>query len=294
MIENKKNFFKSYSLFTLFWTLITIFWGTWVRLSLSGDGCGASWPLCRQKIFPEDSVSFIEWTHRLSSGLSLIFVFVLWLSALKIYHRNHIVRKLSMLSFALILIEALIGALLVMGGFVGLNLDKTRVGILAFHSVNSLFLTSALTLCWRVSLWEGLKVKKPMLFFVLFFPLIALTGNIASLAGQLFPTVSLWQALVLDFLPSAHISIQLRPLHPLLAVLFIITFSVWAFSAKAESSLFFKRWPKPQVTLVFILTVALFGFATLISLSPLWMKITHLMMAYALWIFLSLLSVEKV
>lgn len=269
-----RNFFKSYSLFALLWTLLTVFWGVWVRLSLSGDGCGKSWPLCHQKLLPESAPAFIEWAHRAMSGFAALFILALWALALKIYPKKHIVRKLAGAGLILILVEALIGAFLVLSGFVGLNTSAARAGILALHLISSLALAGALSLCWRMSLWESFKIQKPAIYFVLAFPLLALTGNIASLAGQLFPALSLSQALALDFLPSAHISLKIRPFHPLLAILFVLALGWLSFLKKSLIPLALAS-----------LAVALFGFATLISLSPLWMKIGHLILAYSLWIF---------
>ena len=276
-------FFKKYSLLTLIFVLITIFWGAWVRLSFSGDGCGNSWPLCEGYIFPENMKALIEWLHRLSSGLSVFFIFILFIMAFKIYPKKHEVRIFSIASFILIIIEALIGAVLVLSGLVGQSAEKVRVLMLAIHSINSLFLVGALTLCYKTSLWkkenssitESLKFRKPLIYFICFFPLLALTGNIASLAGQLFPSESLSSALALDLLPSAHISLKIRPLHPLLAVSFLLGLSFFAFSKKYLLAL-----------VLAVLGVTLFGFATLVFLSPLWMKITHLILAYGLWIFL--------
>ena len=284
------SFFKKYSLFSLVFTLLTIFWGAWVRLSFSGDGCGKNWPLCEDKIFPENVTAFIEWLHRLSSGLSLVFIFALFILAFKIYSKNHGVRYFSIASFLLILIEAFIGAILVLSGLVGANTEKIRVLVLAVHSINSLLLVGALTLCYKMSCWEkrgekitdNLKLKKPLIYFVCLFPLLALTGNIASLAGQLFPSLSLSSALALDLMPSAHISLKVRPFHPLLAVCFLLGFSFFAFSKK---HLIF-----PALA---IFVVVLFGFATLVSLSPMWMKMTHLALAYGLWVFLVIISVQK-
>ena len=275
-------FFKRYSLFSLLFVLLTIFWGAWVRLSLSGDGCGKSWPLCNDKLLPENTKSLIEWIHRGTSGLCLIFIFLLFVLALKIYPKKHIVQKFSKVSLVLILIEALIGAVLVLAGLVGLNKDSLRVFILTFHLINSLLLVGALSLCWKASLWNSLKINKGLIYFVMAFPLLALTGNIASLAGQLFPVESLSQALALDLLPKAHISLKLRPLHPLLSVLFVIVLTILSFSKKYLRPLALASW-----------LLVLFGFATLISLSPLWMKIGHLILAYSLWIFFVCRSVQK-
>ena len=277
-----KTFFKRYSLFSLIFTLLTIFWGAWVRFSLSGDGCGKSWPLCNDKLLPENTKALIEWIHRGTSGLSLIFILLLFVLALKIYPKKHILRIFSTASFILILIEALIGAFLVLSGFVGLNKSSMRIFVLAVHLINSLLLVGALSLCWRASLWNHLKINKTILYFLIAFPILALTGNIASVAGQLFPAESLRQAFVLDLLPSAHISLKLRPFHPLLAISFLIVLSLLSFSIKNLRTL-----------AIASLFVVLFGFITLISLSPLWMKIGHLILAYSLWIFFVCSAVQK-
>jgi len=276
-----KLFFKKYSLFALLFTLITVFWGAWVRLSLSGDGCGDSWPLCNEKILPESTKALTEWIHRGSSGLSLIVILILFISALRFYPKQHMIRKLSAASFVLILIEALIGAFLVLSGLVGLNTTEIRIVVLACHLINSLLLVGALSLCWKVSLWDHFIFKKPHIYFIAAFPLLALTGNIASLAGQLFPSQSLSQALALDLLPSAHISLKLRPFHPLLAVLFLIALGLMSFSFKHL-----------KILALASLAAALFGLATLVSLSPLWMKMGHLILAYALWTLFVCFSVK--
>ena len=282
--QNCRPLFKKYSLFVGLFVLGVIFWGAWVRLSLSGDGCGDSWPLCGQKLLPEGggSKGWTEWIHRLSSGVAFLLVFSLWLFALKIYPKGHIVKKLSLIAFVLIIVEALIGAVLVIKGFVGLNTEGARLFILAFHLINSLLLTGVLALCFQSSFWDRIQIKKPHIYFIPFFIVLAMTGNIASLAGQLFPSESLFSALALDFMPSAHISLKLRPLHPLLACLFVVTLIGVCFSIKDLRSVAGAG-----------LVTALFGFFTLVLLSPLWMKIGHLVLAYSFWIFLILISFKQ-
>lgn len=285
------SFFKPYSLFCLIFNLFVIFWGAWVRLSLSGDGCGESWPLCNQSLFPEGVQAWIEWIHRFSSGLALLFVLVLWFLSTLIYSKKQVSRFFSFWSLIFILIEAFIGAVLVLSGLVALNTKTIRIFVLAIHSVNSFLLVGSLTLAYKTSLYENslkpnsskkssslkdqIDFNKPLIYFVLSFPLLALTGNIASLAGQLFPTESLASALALDLMPAAHLSLKIRPFHPLLACLFLIILSRLAFKQK-----------KLRLPLLAAALVVLVGFATLLSLSPLSMKIIHLVCAYGLGIFL--------
>jgi len=276
-------FFKKYSFVVLIYTLLTMVWGVWVRLSGSGDGCGKDWPLCKQSFLPTDHLAFIEWTHRLSSGFCLLLICGLWLLSLKIYPKHHLIKKLTSLAFVLIVVEALIGALLVLESLVAFNPSNLRVFVLAFHLINSLVLIAVLTLCHKAAFWNQIQIEKPQFYFVLAFPLLALTGNIASLAGMLFPTLSLSESLALDFLPTAHITLKLRILHPVFALLFVFLLGGVA--------LFFKK--NFKFLFFFALFAALFGFITLINLSPLWMKISHLWFAYLLWIYLVHLSWTK-
>lgn len=274
-----------------------------MRLSLSGDGCGESWPLCNEGFVPEGLPAWIEWIHRFSSGLALLLILFLWLLSRKLYLKNQAPRFFGFWSLVFILIEALIGAVLVLSGLVALNTNPIRIFVLAVHSVNSFLLVGSLVLVCKSSLCQSflredsslksslskksfalkdqITFNKPLIYFVLAFPLLALTGNIASLAGQLFPTQSLSSALALDLLPSAHLSLKIRPLHPLLAGLFLIVLTRLAFNRK-------KLW----LPLLATALVVLIGFVALISLSPLSMKLFHLASAYSLAVFLVWRSVN--
>lgn len=281
MLHKKK--FKKYNLFVLAFTLVTILWGAWVRISLSGDGCGKSWPLCNKSVLPHDVTAGVEWLHRLSSGLSFLFVLFLFILALKIYPKQHLIRRLSFLSFALMIVEAFIGALLVLGQLVTHNESLLRVFVLAFHLINSLLLVGALMLCWSSSLFNQIKIKTPGFYFLLAFPILALTGNIASLAATLFPADSLSQALALDFVENAHLTVQLRPFHPFLAVLFTMILGMFAYFINSL------KW-----VALFAGLAVIFGFATLLNLSPVWMKLSHLLIAYLLWLAIVQISFKKI
>ena len=268
-----KEGFKNFSFFSLVFTLIVILWGAWVRFSHSGDGCGNDWPLCKGSFTPDSFSALMEWIHRATSGLSLLIVFTLVFLAFKIYPQKHLVRKLSLSAGVLILIEALIGAVLVLASLTGSDSSSLRVAVLAFHLINSLLLVAALTLCWQSAFADKISFKKPHIYFVGIFPLLALTGSIASLAGTLFPSESLMQSFLLDFHPESHITLKLRPLHPLLALGFV-AFCLMVFSEKKK-------------VLAGMAVIALCsGIVTLLALSPVWMKLTHLLIAYSLWIIL--------
>ena len=273
MFPLTKKTFGKFSFFSLVFTLGVILWGAWVRFSHSGDGCGNDWPLCKGGFTPDSLSALMEWIHRATSGLSLLIVFALVFLAFKVYPKNHLVRKLSSAAGLLILIEALIGAVLVLASLTGSDSSGLRVIVLAFHLINSLLLAAALTLCRQSAFSEKITVKKPHIYFVGVFPLLALTGSIASLAGTLFPSESLTQAFLLDFMPESHITLKLRPLHPLLALGF------------AAGCLII--FPKKQKLLGGMAVISLLsGLITLLSLSPVWLKLSHLLIAYILWIIL--------
>ena len=268
-------FFKRYSMFSLIFILGVILWGAYVRFSHSGDGCGTSWPLCEGQFTPASPSGLVEWIHRVTSGLSLLIVFGLVFSARKIYPKTHGARKLSLLSGLLILVEALIGALLVVASLTGSEDSGLRVIVLAVHLVNSLLLTAVLILCGKSAFSEKLEIKKPFVYFVFAFPLLALTGSVASLAGTLFPSESLTQAFISDFLPESHITLRLRPLHPLFTLGFLFSFLA-----------LFRRREKTRLLIGAGLTATLSGLSALLFLSPVWMKLSHLLTAYILWIVL--------
>lgn len=283
-MSHLKKHFQKYSVWTLVLTLLTIFWGAWVRLSFSGDGCGANWPLCGDEFLPKKGPALIEWVHRVTSLICLLAIVLLYVVASKIYPKKAPAKKSAGAALFFILIEALIGALLVTGGFVAGDLSAVRVLILSLHLVNSLFLTAALSLCFRTAFWQGFKIKKLCVGFAVGFVAIALVGNVASLAGQLFPVASLKEAFYLDFLPSSHISLRLRILHPLFALLFLVAMGVFVFFTKER--ILKILWAGAGA-------VALVGFTTWMLVSPLGMKMIHLVSAYLLWIGLVCSCVEK-
>ena len=270
--QNPRESFKRFSSFTLVFTLGVILWGAYVRFSHSGDACGSDWPLCRGKLIPDSLPALTEWIHRATSGLSLLLVLGLALCALKVYPPKHIVRKFALSTGVFILIEALIGAVLVLASLTGSDDSGLRVTVLNLHLINSLLLTGGLVLCRQGALGGRAFIKKPFIYFVAVFPLLALTGSVASLAGTLFPSESLSQAFISDFLPDSHITLKLRPLHPLLALGFVL----WIFLSAEGKKLF-----------IGISSAAfLSGLITLLTLSPVPMKLIHLSAGYALWIFL--------
>lgn len=91
--------------------LLAVLWGAWVTSSDSGDGCGASWPLCKGTFMPEwDYAAIVEFGHRVVSALAgLLSVIVLvWIfRALPAQLR---LKRLAFGTFFFVVLQGALGA----------------------------------------------------------------------------------------------------------------------------------------------------------------------------------------
>src|SRR5512139_2354559 len=112
--------FAKYAWGDLAYNVLVVLWGAYVRATGSGAGCGSHWPLCNGVVVPRapQVETMIEFSHRLTSGLSLVLIAVLVVWGFRVYNRGHRVRKALVASGVLIITEALIGAGLVLFGWV--------------------------------------------------------------------------------------------------------------------------------------------------------------------------------
>ena len=128
--------------------IAVILWGTLVRATGSGEGCGNHWPLCNGTVVQQSAgmQTMIEFTHRLTSGISFFSVVGLlwWTFAGTV--RGHLARAAAIASVAFTLIEAILGAFLVKLGLTAQSQSPLRPGYLALHLTNTLLLLAALTL----------------------------------------------------------------------------------------------------------------------------------------------------
>lgn len=290
------------------YTVLVIIWGAWVRISHSGDGCGNHWPLCEGAFIPTnpDQKTLIEYFHRLSSGFYGIFVAGLAFAAFRIFPPGTGARKAALTTFFLMVIEALLGAALVLKGLVGQNATVFRLVVMTLHQVNSLLLVGS-TVVWAVAVNQKVlpftfNFSWKKLFsagaFALAFILIPASGAWAALANTLFPSFSLAEGLAQDFSAGTPWILKLRVLHPIVALSLGI-YLIFKFYKKSENATDpLLKQASLQVAAVFAIAM-IFGILTLLFLSPVWMKLVHLTMAQVVWISLvhyvmiSLLSTKR-
>src|SRR5208283_2905452 len=124
-----------------------ILWGTLVRATGAGAGCGNHWPLCNGTVLQHSASvnTLIEFTHRITSGLSLVAVLGLLLWTFRSTRRGDLTRGAAVAAVALTVMEAILGALLVALGLTAQSQSPLRPLFLALHLTNTLLLLAALT-----------------------------------------------------------------------------------------------------------------------------------------------------
>lgn len=292
--------FAKFSWGVVAWTVLVILWGALVRATGSGAGCGNHWPTCNGEIAhrPEALETFIELTHRATSGIALILVLVLLIWAFRVYPKGHIVRKGAVGTAAFILIEALLGAGLVLLELVGDNDSVHRAIAMAVHLLNTFLLLGVMTLtAWWASGGRRITFKGKGLWPLWFIlglagvAVIGMTGAVTALGDTLFPPESLAEGLAQKSDPNAHFLIQLRIVHPLVAILvgFLTLVLARNLYEKMNKPLT-RRLSLALAGLVLIQWTA--GLVNVILLAPVWMQLLHLFLADLVWIVYVLLAAD--
>jgi heme A synthase len=292
-LQIKLDSFAKYAWFVLAYNIVVILWGVVVRASLSGDGCGQYWLTCGGEIVPSapELKTVIEFSHRLTSGLALVAVLAMCVWAFRKYAKGSFMRKITSASLVFIVIEALIGAILVLFKLVALNPSIVRAFSMAAHLINTFILLAVLTLtAWFASGGKPFRVRirgKTLWFLSIAVSgilLISLSGSLAALSSTLFPAISLTEGLRQDFSETSHILLRLRISHPILSVavgVFLIFLAGW-FKSKQKENIWVNRWANALIILVFVQFAS--GALTLLTLAPIVMQLVHLLLADAVWI----------
>ena len=287
-----------YAWFVLAWNVLVILWGAYVRATGSGAGCGAHWPLCNGEVLPRAPTAemLVEFSHRLSSGLALIAVAVLAVQVWRTVAAGNPARRAAAASLAFIIVEALLGAGLVLFRLVAQDESLARAMVMPLHLANTLILLLCLTLTAHfLSGGAPLAISGRTRTFGALVALLVLmigvgkTGAIAALGDTLYPATSLLDGLRADLAPTGSLLLRLRILHPALGV---AVGAMLAFGAAAVPLPAGNRRGRAARRLVVVLAIAqvVLGFVNVWLLAPVWMQLTHLLVADLLWIALVLLT----
>ncbi|HEX2190760.1 MAG TPA: COX15/CtaA family protein [Longimicrobiaceae bacterium] len=282
----------------LAYNLGVVAWGAYVRATGSGAGCGDHWPRCDGEVIPRlaSTEQVIEFTHRVTSGIAALLVLAMLLWALRAYPRGHVVRRAAAASMVLMVIEALLGAGLVLFQLVADDASWYRAFSMVAHLVNTFLLLGAIALTgWWASGGRPVRLRGQGAAAALLAAglggmlLLGASGAIAALGDTLFPAATLREGIRQDFSPTAHFLLRLRVLHPAIAL------AVGAYLVAAARAVARLR-PGPTTRRLSLAVAALFavqvgaGFLNLALLAPVWMQLVHLLLADAVWLSLVLFA----
>ncbi len=287
MTINKLSF---YGLIT---SIISIIAGAIVRATGSGDGCGASWPTCNGKIIPElkSPPELIEFSHRTISGILLVITITIFIKSLR-FKIPLLWKKLIWLLTFFVLLEALIGAVIVIYEWVGLNSSTPRIVAVPLHLVNTFGLLGAYTLLFCLTKNSKTNITN---FFdqgfktaLILFLFTGATGSITALADVIFPSESFLIGLSEDFSPTSELLTRLRVLHPIVASVLSIYLYSEANRLEREYKIFTRN-----IKALILLGVFL-GLINVFINIVLPLSVLHLLTADLLWVVYVYKTAEKI
>ena len=283
--ENRRGALFAYICYLL--TIFVIAWGAFVRATHSGAGCGKHWPMCNGEVLPFTSSieTLIEFTHRTTSGLSAILVFCLWWWIGR-RTNNTLLKKVTISALAFMGVEVMIGASLVLFGWVKDDTSGIRAVVIALHLLNSFLLLASLNAATMLTqsgrLLNQLNLNKEQLILVSLFLLTGSFGAVTALGDTLFPVTSFAAGISQDFSFDSHFLLQLRILHPLIAV--ISSYYLIRYAAQRLEIVPFRRCATGL--LLAVCGQIVMGLAAIVFLAPIYLQLLHLAGAMLVWHFL--------
>lgn len=283
----------------LVFNVLVILGGAIVRATESGDGCGASWPTCTDRILPSNPAveTVIEFSHRITSALAIAGVVVLLVWARRLYAKGHRVRLASGSSLGVMVVEALLGASLVVFGWVAQDASVGRMIVVPLHLANTYLLLGALTLtAWWSSGNPGpatpvdRSTRRPLIIGAFGLLLVGAMGALNALSDTLYPVDSFFSGVQQELSADAPWLVQLRVLHPIVAVAvgFGVAYLVMRLAAPAT-----ERARRISVVIIGLVVVQFFaGLVNVMLATPLETQVFHLALADAMWISYVIFSAE--
>lgn len=299
--SNARRNFARYAVWLLGFTLLVVLWGAVVRITGSGAGCGKHWPTCQGEIvhLPKRVETLIELSHRLSTGLNALLVFALTFRASRIFERRHPARRAFNFASAMMVVESLVGAALVLLALVGTDASLRRAIVMPIHLVATSGLCAALALGVFHSLPSAkaeaapAPLRRAVWFAALAVLLVSASGAVTALGDTVYPVQAapLAARLLHDQGDGAHFLERLRVVHPLLAVAgAALVLAVGARVLGEQVSALARTLARAAIGAC-LAQVALGGLNVWLS-APGWMQVVHLLSATIVWLLLVCLAAE--
>jgi len=282
---------ESYAKAGLLLSIASILAGAFVRATGSGDGCGATWPTCKGKIIPalSDTSELIEFSHRSVSGVLLVVTLIIFAKTRK-FQKESLVRTVTNYLTFFVIFEALIGAVIVIFEWVGLNSSLPRIIAVPIHLVNTFGLLGSYAILYKILQDDLQNIKnmfnKNFLLISSLFLLSGATGSITALADVLFPSASFVEGFLADFDRTSEVLTRLRILHPIISSTLSIVLYVYATGIRKKYNVSVKQLQTLILIAVFL------GVINVLSNIVLPLSILHLAIADFLWISYIYVSID--
>ena len=291
----KTKSLASLALGQLVYLLAVILFGAYVRATGSGAGCGSHWPLCNGEVIPTapQIKTIIEFSHRISSGLTLPFALALYLLMRRFASHNKPALSAAKWTMFFLVTEGLLGAGLVHFEHVAGNTSAYRAVSMSLHLINTFTLMAFASLTWfrlsdlqtqGSSGYEGQRNLTARFYLFgggIAILVLGISGAITALADTVFPVTSAGGAFWDSFSPSSHLFVKLRIYHPFLAVsggAFLI------YIGRKLSNMAHQLRTPAQCLAVLVLFQLALGYINVKLLAPVWLQLTHLLFAELIWI----------
>ncbi|WP_045233914.1 COX15/CtaA family protein [Deinococcus pimensis] len=278
----------------LVYNVLVILWGAFVRISGAGAGCGSHWPTCNGSVVPQSPTlhTVIEFSHRLTSGLSGLLAIALVAWVMLATRRGHAARLGAVLTLALIVLEGLVGGVQVLLGLTADSTDPLRGVVQGVHLVNTFALLGSLflTCLWLSGMTPARLRGQGRTGWAVGIGLAAvlvlsMAGAVTALGDLLFRpegTVGLG-TVANDFSATTTVLQRLRVVHPVLAIgvsAYLLLLASWA--GRARGSRDVSRWGQGLTLIIGAQMLA--GFVNVALKAPGAMQITHLLLACIMWL----------
>ena len=282
---------NSYAKLGLFLSIVSILAGAFVRATGSGDGCGATWPTCKGKIIPAltDTSELIEFSHRSVSGFLLIVTLIIFSKTRKL-HKVSLVKSVTNYLTFFVIFEAIIGAVIVLFEWVGLNSSLPRIIAVPIHLVNTFGLLGSYAILYKILEDDIQEIKsifnKNFILISFLFLLSGATGSITALADVLFPSASFIEGFLADFDKTSEVLTRLRILHPIIST--ILSIVLYLHSTRINK----KYGVNVKLLKTFVIIAVSLGVLNVLSNIVLPLSILHLAIADFLWISYIYVSID--
>ncbi len=294
----KLNGFARYAWGVLAYNLLVIMWGAFVRATGSGAGCGRHWPACNGDVIPraESIETVIEFSHRVTSGLALLAVILLVVWAYRAYTPGSPVRRGALTAMVLMIVEALLGAGLVLFELTADNATVARAVAMALHLMNTFLLLGAITLtAWWASggrdiRMRGLALRLRFALGAAFIGTMILgaSGSVTALGDTLVLTAGLTPADA----PLLTTLVELRIFHPVIGI--IVGGLIWLAFQTARQGYESPGMRRTGYALMGVyLSQILLGGANVLLKAPVAIQMFHLLLADLIWILLVILAAQR-